>query len=426
MLQGLADRPEFYEALALTTESPSAPLVRSSTVGVSTTAFHFVPIHRCVTTSVRVRTMASSAQSRPAGSVVLFLTPAAFQSLAASWQNLDRTFSVPLNTVGNCAALGQLPSSVAFNGLDLMLDIGSACTRPDIFDDPSPLFALFKYAATIAVAPGLTLKAEIRDADFHKKTLMSDEFGCGGAFVAARRVLGAQWFADFNTAIRYGWVRTTAPRSRRPDYACQSAFGSAELTLLEAKGTQTSREYCENTQIASGCAQLQSVRLVDPTKQISRRAAIGLALRRTDDTDDSAFYIGDPKEGEKTYAYSLEEDFDQIALKSHYLRLAALYGDSDLTSKIIERPAQAGRAQTAKRFGDREVIGTSCLAISAIGTIELFTGIDAEVRQILSDDKNVEKVAAAGLEAHQAFNRIGGGIASTPDGAVLSVSVTRA
>ena len=105
--------------------------------------------------------MASSAQTRPAGSVVLFLTSAAFQSLSASWQNLDQQFSVPLITVGNCAALGPLPPNLSFNGLELMLDIGSSCTRPDIFDDPSPLFALFKDASTIAGTSELKLKADI-------------------------------------------------------------------------------------------------------------------------------------------------------------------------------------------------------------------------------------------------------------------------
>jgi hypothetical protein len=87
------------------------------------------------------------------------------------------------------------------------------------------------------------------------------------------------------------------------------------LTLLETKGTQTSREYCAGTQIPSACEQLQPVRLVDNTKQISRRAAIGLALRRTDDADESVSYIGDPDEGKRTYDYKVDGDFDLIALR---------------------------------------------------------------------------------------------------------------
>jgi hypothetical protein len=53
-------------------------------------------------------------------------------------------------------------------------------------------------------------------------------------------------------------------------------------------------------------------------------------------------------------------------------------------------------------------------------------GIDAEVRGILSTDKNAEKIATVGLAAHMAFNEIDHGVASAPDGAVLSVSVNRA
>jgi hypothetical protein len=51
--------------------------------------------------------------------------------------------------------------------------------------------------------------------------------------------------------------------------------------------------------------------------------------------------------------------------------------------------------------------------------------IDAEVRSILFRDKNAEMIAEVGLEAHKAFNAIDHGVASTPDGAVLSLSVIR-
>jgi len=165
------------------------------------------------------------------------------------------------------------------------------------------------------------------------------------------------------------------------------------------------------------------VRLVDNTKQISRRAAIGLALRRTDDADESVFYIGDPDEGKRTYDYKLDGDFDHIALRSHYLRLAALCGDAELSSNLAEVVVPAGRTPITLRLADRDVMGTSCVAMAPVGALELFMGIDAEVRSILFRDKNAEMIAAVGLEAHKAFNTIDHGVASTPDGAVLSLSV---
>jgi hypothetical protein len=106
--------------------------------------------------------------------------------------------------------------------------------------------------------------------------------------------------------------------------------------------------------------------------------------------------------------------------------LAALFGDSELISNITDLPTEASRNITVRRLGDRDVIGTSCLATSPAGAIELFMGIDAEVRGILSTDKNAEKIVTVGLAAHKAFNEIDHGVASAPDGAVLSVSVNRA
>lgn len=146
-------------------------------------------------------------------------------------------------------------------------------------------------------------------------------------------------------------------------------------------------------------------------------------MRRTDDADESVFYIGDPDEGKRTYDYKLDGDFDHIALRSHYLRLAALCGDAELSSNLAEVVVPAGRTPITLRLADREVMGTSCVAMAPAGALELFMGIDAEVRSILFRDKNAEMIAAVGLEAHKAFNTIDHGVASTPDGAVLSLSV---
>lgn len=62
--------------------------------------------------------------------------------------------------------------------------------------------------------------------------------------------------------------------------------------------------------------------------------------------------------------------------------------------------------------------------MSPTGTLELFLGIDAAVREFLLRDRVALDVAKAGFEAHRTFNSIERRLASTPDGALLSVSLS--
>ena len=135
------------------------------------------------------------------------------------FSDLQRVYEVPFRKVGSLPALSSLPPTLRFTGLDLLLDVGRACTRPEMVDDPERLFALFRYATKISTGdPNMRLTSQVSEMDTHKKKVLSDEFGCGFAFLAARRLLNTTMFLDTTTAVRGRWIGTASPKSRQPDY----------------------------------------------------------------------------------------------------------------------------------------------------------------------------------------------------------------
>jgi hypothetical protein len=162
-----------------------------------------------------------------------------FDRLVQYWTSLPSTFTVPVEKVGNCSALGTIPQNITFNGLDLLLAIGQACSRPQLNFDPAQLFALFKYAGAIARTAGqLRLDDGLQKTDSHKLAVLSDEFGCGMSFLVARQLFGTTYFLDFETAVSNNWLQTTAKKRQRPDFVGQAVGSGSNLVLLEAKAAR--------------------------------------------------------------------------------------------------------------------------------------------------------------------------------------------
>ena len=294
---------------------------------------------------------------------------------------------MPVQAVGNLPALPSLPACVRFSGLELLLDVGRACTRPEMVDDPETLFALFRYVTKISKYNGnMKLVNDVSNLDTHKKKVLSDEFGCGFSFLVSRRLLGTKLFLDTSTAIQEGWIRTTSSKSQRPDYVGWSSRNNP-LVVLEAKGTQ-SRGYCQR-QIARGCDQVSSVVL--PHGLSSIRIAVGVELQRLDQQNTTTVLVGDP-EGAEGHAFDFRDAHLETIVRGHYARVAALIGDAEMLDRLAEYPSEGEGKLREFESDHRMYIGSTLRFRHPDGSATLFVGIDREIRGQLLDSTQYASV----------------------------------
>ncbi len=85
------------------------------------------------------------------------------------------------------------------------------------------------------------LNDEVRELDYHQKTLLSDEFGVGMAGIVVERLFSAPQFVDVSIALRdpalYQNVRAAA--TAQPDYLMWSSRPATPYYVVECKGSQT-------------------------------------------------------------------------------------------------------------------------------------------------------------------------------------------
>jgi hypothetical protein len=331
-------------------------------------------------------------------SITLGVDSGTFQRWMDAFRDLGRVVTAGVETVGLAPVVaGGISPSLDLDVVALLMDIGLACTRPDVEDDPARLFGLLRYAASFSTrSDRLTLRAHLQDDDPHRKRTRSDEVGCGMAILIARRLFGASEFLDVHQAIQRGWVRTSAPRSRQPDYVAVNPANRRELIVLEAKGTQSGDAYCRTTQIPSGCDQVGRLRIRQPGYLISHRLVVGTSLRYRDASGrGSTILLGDPPE-DQAYDYDFDLDIAETAALDHRERIAALIGDDLLRTRIRQR-ARPGPLSPQARRGRRESLeaiivenvryhGSRITISSGNHLIELFIGLREEVSDELYDD----------------------------------------
>lgn len=123
-----------------------------------------------------------------ANSVELAVGSATFDRWYKAFGNLLVPRVASVHPVGTFPLSSSMPAVLRFTGLRLLLQIGRACSRPEVVDDPSRLFGLLKYATSLSSGMGLlvpsggssrslSLRSGIETLDSHKKAVMSDEFG---------------------------------------------------------------------------------------------------------------------------------------------------------------------------------------------------------------------------------------------------------
>lgn len=297
---------------------------------------------------------------------------------------------LPLSSSAGTTPFPSVQTPIRFRGLTFLSDIGRACSRPESMDDPARFFAILRYASAIdRFSRELRLDDSIGDMDPHKKKVLSDEFGCGMAFLVSRKVFGARLWLDFDSVATRDWVITAAPRSRRPDYLAiirRNPSNSSDVMLLEAKGTQTSVSYCRSRQIPSGCAQLSK-----PIFQWYRpvnllwRVVTGVALSYSASDRRTEIFVGDPEAGGPD-AYEFTQPEQDVIVKSHYLRLAALTGDASLAFCLDqggERSALDSPMQSMKLDGS-DFKGSSLILQHESSMVRLFYGLRQETREELA------------------------------------------
>jgi len=312
---------------------------------------------------------------QPTG-VLITMSDAEIAGFWSALENCNRTFVMPVVNQTPAQFPGLAPQ-VQFNGLSLLLDIGLACTTPH-HSGLHSLFSILKYPSLISELPAFRFRDGTAQIDTHKKKVISDEFGCGAAFMIARSLFQKTQFLDFQTAVGVGLVETNAPQSRQPDYLAWGPQTPTSIMLLEAKGTQTSLNYAA-TQIIDACDQLVQATVIAPGYS-QARVAVALALMREDSNNVTTIYLGDP-DPEPRYTLRPTGEVVDIIRRSHYLRTALFTRDVELATYL-----KSGGVYTPDRTERREVQGniyhgSSLVMRSESSTLSVFVGLDSGIRR---------------------------------------------
>ena len=319
---------------------------------------------------------------QPSG-VLITMSEAEIATFWSDLENCDRMFVMPVMNQ-NPAQLAGLAAQVQFNGLSLLLDIGLACTTPH-HSGLHGMFSILKYPSLISQLPAFRFRNGTAQIDIHKKKVISDEFGCGAAFMIARSMFQKTQFLDFQTAVAVGLVQTNAPQSRQPDYLAWGPQNPTSIMLLEAKGTQTSLNYAAR-QIVDACDQLLQATVIAPG-YLQARVAVALALMREDSGNLTTIYVGDP-DPEPKYTLKLVGEVVDIIRRSHYLRTALFTRDVELATHLKSGSVD-GSDQTEKReIQGNTYHGSSLVMMSESSTLTVFVGLESRIRRaVLHDDR---------------------------------------
>lgn len=316
--------------------------------------------------------------SVPVQSISIRVDGKTFRRWTSSMNALRAIYTLPVVAVGSVSGLPPLRQTVKFSGIRLLGEIGLAASRPDMLHNPARHFAVLKYATSLSSCAEFLLHQSIPRVDQHKRKVLSDDFGAGFSFVAARPLLGATFFLDLKTAILKGKVVRKRGGTQEPDYV--ALLPGNELALVEAKGTQT--RYYAKRQVKAGCDQLKPWKAGRIGYPIKYRAAIGIELGINGRPGTSKLFVGDPDEAPDSEPLDLGEDSRDTIVRDHFARAAAFSGDTELLARLDADGAsvdEAGELEHEQILG-RTFVGSrlriSCGASEAI----LFVGIDEEVR----------------------------------------------
>lgn len=214
-----------------------------------------------------------------------------FQVAAGTW---PATRPAPSQLTG-FAPTGQYTANLYF-----ALTFLAIWTRPPVSFgfSLSDCWAWLRYIPAIASTVKLRLCSDWTTLDPHHKTVLSGDFGVGFTTWALHQALGFTRYSDTLWVVNtlapgsFALASTTARRGQRksPDYIAQDASGNC--SVLECKGTQTSRQAL-HAALGRGVPQKRSLRQIGPTP-IQHSLVAGLFIPQWQSPEDPLLEIWDP------------------------------------------------------------------------------------------------------------------------------------
>jgi hypothetical protein len=113
------------------------------------------------------------------------------------------------------------------------------------------------------------------------------------------------------------------------------------------------------------------------------RVVIGVELRKDVHPTNTIVFVGDPEE-HRPFIYEFAGTPASVAVRQHYMRVAALIGDWQLRREAGREPLEAEAAPLATRIiGQREAVGSTFEIHSEGSVTGFFVGIDLSAREQL-------------------------------------------
>jgi hypothetical protein len=219
----------------------------------------------------------------------------------------------------------------------------------------SDCWAWLRYFPAIAPTPDLRLCDEWTTLDPHQKTVLSGDFGVGFTTWFLSQTLGFTKYSDtlwvVNTlapgAFRLASTASRGPR-KSPDYIVESSTG--ELSVLECKGTQTSRASLMAA-LGRGIPQKANLQAIGATP-LQHSLVAGLFIPQFDNSDSAAIMVADPEWEEfkeRLARFSTEEIGRAVTQVAYAKELAILELPNTANALVRAEGSDENVAQAVRR-----------------------------------------------------------------------------
>ena len=234
-------------------------------------------------------------------------------------------------------ALASSNRAISFENALLYVAI---CTSPPAITGFSlaDLWAWLRYRPAFAKGIALKLRPEWKDIDAHQKTILSDDLGMGLSIELLVSPLQIQDIADTAHVVNVvdSGAYTLAKSGKRgpkksPDFLLTDLDG--EISVLECKGTQTSRKVLIKA-LSDGVAQKRNLHRTE-NKIFKHTLVVGAFIPQSGNRENALIQVRDPEPEDLTAVLSqtdtstLQTAILQISLAKH-LSLMGLHSWANL------------------------------------------------------------------------------------------------
>jgi hypothetical protein len=129
---------------------------------------------------------------------------------------------------------------------------------------------------------------------------------------------------------------------------------------------------------------------------------VGIALQGENEPSATTCHVGDPGPI-SGYTFTFSDDVDRCIAKSHYARVASLIGDAELAASITKLRHTTPVQLVERPTGSRTLSGTSLTLTSDEGSINIFAGIDTDVRRFVMEGADLGLIQSIVAEVSNSF-----------------------